>query len=68
MATQVTIDDGTELPLLDHLRDAHHKGTRGLTEEYLSNLHRTLHQRTRDDMEHIHRDEDAEGDAPVSQR
>ena len=39
------MDDGTRLSLLDHLRDGHRKGTRGLTEEYLGKLHRTLHQR-----------------------
>lgn len=50
--------DGSEIPLQDHLRDAHHKGTQGLTEEYLSNLHRTLHQRTREDGEPVHRHPD----------
>ncbi|HEY7265143.1 MAG TPA: hypothetical protein VH589_27135 [Trebonia sp.] len=57
MATHVTMEDGTEHPLLDHLRDGHQKGTRGLTEEYLANLHRTLHQRDHEpDPEHIHPD------------
>lgn len=64
MTRQVTLADGSELPLLDHLRDAHHKGTRGLTEEYLSNLHRTLHQRTGEDAEPAHsHPEDEEPDA-----
>lgn len=55
MATHVIMDDGTEHPLLDHLRDLHQKGTRGFTEEYLVNLHRILHQRDRDpEPEHSH--------------
>lgn len=54
MTRQVTMEDGTEQELLGHLRDAHRKGTRGLTEEYLSNLHRGLHQRTRKDAEPVH--------------
>lgn len=54
MTRQVIMADGSELSLLDHLREAHHKGTRGLTEEYLSNLHRALHQRTREDAEPVH--------------
>ena len=55
MATQVTMEDGTELPLLDHLRDAHQKGTQGLTEEFLHKLHRTLHQPKRgSEPEHEH--------------
>lgn len=53
--TQVTMEDGTEASLLDHLRDVHQKGTRGFTEEYLANLHRTLHQRNREpELAHIH--------------
>ena len=42
MATRVTMEDGTEHSLLDHLRERHQKGTHGFTEEY---LHRILHQR-----------------------
>lgn len=59
MATQVTMEDGTESPLVDHLRDAHQKGTRGFTEEYLDSLHRTLHRRKREpeeELEHTHPD------------
>lgn len=55
------MEDGSELPLLDHLRDEHRKGTRGLTEEYLRNLHRTLHQRKREEdeaPEHHHLDDE----------
>lgn len=54
MTQQVTMDDGTERELVGHLRDEHHKGTRGLTEAYLSNLHHALHQRTREDAERVH--------------
>jgi hypothetical protein len=47
--------DGSESDLIDHLRDGHKKGTRGFTEEYLANLHVTLHQRKRDPIpEHDH--------------
>jgi hypothetical protein len=55
VATRVTMEDGTEQALLDHLRDGHQKGTRGFTEEYLANLHRILHQRKREpEPEHEH--------------
>jgi hypothetical protein len=57
VATQVTMEDGTESPLVDHMRDAHQKGTRGYTEEYLANLHHLLHQRKREpeeELEHRH--------------
>ena len=49
------MDDGTESPLDDHMRDAHQKGTRGFTEDYLASMHQTLHQRKHDpDMEPEH--------------
>jgi hypothetical protein len=55
VATRVTMEDGTEHSLLDHLREQHQKGTRGFTEEYLANLHRTLHQRNHEpEPEHTH--------------
>jgi hypothetical protein len=55
VATHVILEDGTESPLLDHMRDIHQKGTRGFTEEYLANLHRILHQRKRElALEHTH--------------
>jgi hypothetical protein len=55
VATRVTMEDGTEHSLLDHLRERHQKGTRGFTEEYLANLHRILHQRNREpEPEHTH--------------
>jgi len=51
----ITMEDGTEQPLPDHLRDGHHKGIRGFTEEYLATMHRTLHQRGHDpEPEHTH--------------
>lgn len=53
MATQVTMEDGTESPLVDHMREAHQKGTRGFTEEYLATMHRTLHQRKREPEEEL---------------
>lgn len=62
MTQQVHMEDGTELSLLDHLRDGHHKGTRGFTEQYLRKLHRTLHQRGREDAESAHSHPDGEGD------
>jgi hypothetical protein len=50
----VMLEDGTEEPIHDHIRDAHHKGTTGLTEEYLDNMHLILHQRHAPDLEHVH--------------
>ena len=62
MTTQVTDEDGTEVNLVEHLSHVHQKGTKGFTDEYLANLHRTLHQRTHDPLpEHAHpQDEPAE--------
>ena len=55
MSTQVTNQDGTEGDLIEHLRHIHQKGTKGYTDEYLANLHKTLHQRKRDPLpEHFH--------------
>ena len=55
MSTQVTMSDGTETDLVEHLRLVHQKGTRGFTEEYLATLHDSLHQRKRDPLpEHDH--------------
>ena len=52
---QVTMTDGTETDLIEHLRLVHQKGTRGFTEEYLATLHDSLHQRKRDPLpEHDH--------------
>jgi hypothetical protein len=71
VTSQVITEDGSESPLSDHLREVHRKGTRGLNDEYLANLHRTLHQRKH---EHEHDDteypeygaEYAEDDTPAS--
>jgi hypothetical protein len=65
VTSQVIMEDGSENPLSDHLREAHRKGTRGLTDEYLASLHRTLHQRKREpqpeyEFEHEHPDDDTE--------
>lgn len=54
MATLVVLDDGTEEPLHDHLRDVHGKGTMGLTDEYLGGMHHALHSRLGDGAEHSH--------------
>ena len=55
MSTQVTNSDGTEADLIEHLTRMHQKGTKGFTDEYLANLHKTLHQRKRDPLpEHTH--------------
>lgn len=72
MATQVTMDDGTESPLADHMRDVHQKGTHGYTDQYLADLHRTLHQRKREpeeELEHKHPEAAGgdEGDAATSE-
>jgi hypothetical protein len=76
VASQVIMEDGSEGQLSDHLREVHRKGTRGLTDEYLSGLHQTLHQRKREpEHEHGHPDndepgteygEDAEDDTPAT--
>jgi hypothetical protein len=65
--TQVTNEDGTEADLIDHLGSVHQKGTKGFTNEYLKNLHKLLHQRTRGPLpEHTHPDEEAESDTTKS--
>lgn len=61
MTSQVIMEDGSENPLSDHLREVHRKGTRGLTDQYLANLHQTLHQRKREPQhEHEHEHDDME--------
>jgi hypothetical protein len=55
------MDDGTEMSLMDHLREAHHKGTRGLKEDFLRTLHQTLHQRRGEaELEHRHLGDEAD--------
>jgi hypothetical protein len=55
VSTQVTNSDGTEADLIEHLSLVHLKGTKGFTDEYLANLHKTLHDRKRDPLpEHTH--------------
>ena len=61
MTSQVIRDDGTEGTIGDHMREDHRKGTRGLTDEYLSGMHRTLHQANRAPApEHAHPDQAGE--------
>jgi len=63
LSTQVTNEDGTAADLADHLSSEHKKGTRGFTEEYLTSLHRTLHQRRRDPLPgHSHPGDEQPGD------
>jgi hypothetical protein len=51
----VTNEDGSDADLLEHLGNVHQKGTNGLSEDYLANLHHTLHQRRREPLlEHTH--------------
>jgi hypothetical protein len=55
LSTRVSNEDGTAVELADHLTLEHKKGTRGFTNEYLENLHKTLHTRRRDPLpEHRH--------------
>jgi len=57
VSTEVKMTDGTEADLVEHLRHVHQKGTKGFTEEYLANLHKTLHQSRREPLpEHTHPD------------
>jgi hypothetical protein len=57
VSTEVKMTDGTEDDLVEHLRHVHQKGTKGFTEEYLANLHMTLHQSRREPLlEHAHPD------------
>jgi hypothetical protein len=54
---------------VDHIRDMHQKGIRGFTEEYLANLHATLHQRKRDpeqELGHTHPEADGEGSGELT--
>ena len=50
----VILEDGSEEPIHDHMRDSHNKGILGLSEEFLGNVHQMLHQRHAPDLEHIH--------------
>ena len=58
----VILEDGTEEPIHEHMRDSHSKGTTGLSDEFLGNVHEMLHQRQAPDLEHMHvsQGEDAE--------
>jgi hypothetical protein len=68
VSTQVMNSDGSEADLIEHLGQIHQKGTKGLTDEYLANLHHTLHQRNRDPLpNHTHPGDepDALAEAPA---
>ena len=68
MSSQVIMEDGNESTITDHLRDGHRKGTRGLTEDYLSDLHTTLHQASREPRpEHGHPGQDGNDDSRPGQ-
>jgi hypothetical protein len=58
MATLVTMQDGTEKSLHEHLSSDHRKGTRGYTEVFLGRMHAQLHDH-KHEPEHDH--------APVDQ-
>jgi hypothetical protein len=73
VTSQVILDDGNENTITDHLRDDHRKGTRGMNDEYLSTMHRTLHQRKQEPVpDHAHpgqpREKDGAGDDRESAR
>jgi hypothetical protein len=58
------MEDGNENTIADHLRDDHRKGTRGMNDEYLSDVHSTLHQRKHEPApEHGHPGQDRDKDA-----
>jgi hypothetical protein len=59
LSAYVINSDGTEAELAEHLSSEHHKGTTGLTDEYLATLHQALHQRTGERQpEHTHPGDD----------
>jgi hypothetical protein len=43
MPTLITMQDGTEMALHEHLRNDHQKGTRGYTDAFLGRMHAQLH-------------------------
>ena len=68
LSSQVIMEDGNESTINDHLRDGHRKGTRGLTDDYLSDLHVTLHQANREPRpEHGHPGQDGNDDSRPGQ-
>jgi hypothetical protein len=63
VTSQVIKDDGTQATISDHLHEDHRKGTRGLSDDYLSGVHRTLHQAKHQPApEHAHPGQPTEGD------
>ena len=53
MVTLITMQDGTEKSLHEHLRDDHHKGTRGYTDTFLGRMHTQLHDH-KHEADHTH--------------
>jgi DNA polymerase IIIc chi subunit len=67
LSVKVTNEDGSVADVAEHLSSEHRKGTKGFTEEYLAHLHRTLHQRRRDEeLPHRHPEEEREEEQPVA--
>lgn len=53
MTAQITMQDGTEVALENHLREDHRKGTRGYTDDFLGRMHAQLHDH-KHEPEHMH--------------
>jgi hypothetical protein len=73
VTSQVIKDDGSQATISDHLREDHRKGTRGLSDDYLSGVHRTLHQaKHQTTPEHAHpgqaREDDDEQERQQAER
>lgn len=58
MVTLITMQDGTDKSLHVHLRDDHHKGTRGYTDAFLGRMHNQLHDH-KHEAEHTHAEQNA---------
>jgi hypothetical protein len=54
MTTLITMQDGTEMALDEHLGNDHSKGTRGFTEDFLERMHAQLHDHKHEAPEHAH--------------
>lgn len=63
MVTLITMQDGTEKSLHEHLRDDHQKGTRGYTDTFLGRMHTQLHDH-KHEAEHTHTVPEAAGLIP----
>jgi hypothetical protein len=56
MTTVITMQDGTEMTLDEHLGSDHRKGTRGFTDAFLERMHTQLHDHKHEAPEHAHAD------------